>query len=555
MQDFWKLSRRSISSRSRIEIRPLFEEAGKIAHISAAKRKEAACLASTFAEMDLLEAAYQVGELYTKLLPQEYRSSHGIYFTPTSLTSRLLDNAESAGTDWSVSSVIDPACGGGAFLAPVALRMIDALRASGSSSSEIVSHISLNLAGQEIDPFSAWLSQVFVDLVLLSECIRAKRKMPVLVKVTDSLAEPVSRTFDLVVGNPPYSKVKLTDNIKEEFARSIYGHVNLYGLFTDKALSLLSRGGVLAYVTPTSFLSGLYFKNLRLLLSREVVPVCMDFVESRSGVFNSVLQETLLTVFKKDDYAIPARSSSVIIEETGVVRVSDNGRFNIHQNESKPWMVPRSQGQEDLLINAETNAARLIDYGYKVSTGPLVWNRYKNQLIDRARKNAFPLVWAECVTPSGTFQHQAERKNHKLWFHKCSERDNWLIVDTPCLLLQRTTAKEQKMRLNTAVLPGEFIRKHGGVVVENHLNMVLPTENPIISLQTLAFIFRSRIVDQLFRAMNGSVAVSAYELEALPLPTLECASGIQRAIESGIDAKQIEKMIEDAYRGQITKAA
>lgn len=555
MQEFWKLTRKHISSLSRREIRPLFKETGKISSLSAVKHNEALQLALMYAEMDLLEAAFQIGELYTKLLPKEYRSSYGIYFTPPSLTSRLLNNAESAGTDWTISSVIDPACGGGAFLAPVALRMKVALKANGCTPEEIVKNISRNLVGHEIDPFSAWLSQVFVDLVLLQECVQTKLKTPILVKVTDSLTEPVTRYFDLVVGNPPYSKVKLTDDIKEKFSRSIYGHVNLYGLFADKGLSLLNQGGVLAYVTPTSFLAGQYFKKLRLLLSDETVPICMDFVEARSGVFESVLQETLLTVFRKDCDPIQARSSSVVITGGGFVHIVENGRFGIQRGGSAPWMIPRSRQQEDLLVNATRNYSRLKDYGYKVKTGPLVWNRHKDQIVDRAKKNTLPLLWAESVMPDGSFQHKSERRNHKPWFHIKGEKDNWLIADVPCLLLQRTTAKEQKSRLSAAELPEAFIQKYGGVVVENHLNMVRPIDNAIISLQTLAFFLRSRVVDQLFRAMNGSVAVSAYELEALPLPPLEQARRIQDAIEDGVDAYLIEQMIKDAYSEQITQAA
>ncbi len=555
MQEFWQQSRNKIYSRSRREIRPLFLECGKVAALSKIEQKEAAELALMYANMDLLDAAFQIGELYTRLLPKEYRSSQGIYFTPPSLTSRLLENAELAGADWAASSVIDPACGGGAFLAPVALRMKEALREKGYSPVEIIEHVSCSLAGQEIDPFSAWLSQVFVDLVLLQECVIAKRKMSVLVKVVDSLTEPVTRTFDLVVGNPPYSKVKLTDEIRAQFSRSLYGHVNLYGLFTDKALSLLSQNGVLAYVTPTSFLSGQYFKRLRLLLSSETVPVCMDFVEARSGVFDSVLQETLLTVFRKSSAPVLARSASVSIMGNDFVQIVENGQFSIKMDDSAPWVIPRSRQQADILENVVENYSRLKDYGYKVSTGPLVWNRHKDQIVERPQKKTLPLIWAESVMPNGSFQLRSERKTHKPWFRINGKKDNWLVVNTPCLLIQRTTAKEQKTRLNAAELPVSLIRKYGGVVIENHLNMVRPIGNTSISLQTLAVILRSRIVDHLFRAMNGSVAVSAYELEALPLPPVEQVTRIQGAIENGVDTNAVEQMIKDAYREQITQAA
>ena len=44
-------------------------------------------------------------------------------------------------------------------------------------------------------------------------------------------------------------------------------------------------------------------------------------------------------------------------------------------------------------------------------------------------------------------------------------------------LVQRTTAKEQNRRLIAAELPASFIKKHGAVVVENHVNMVRPAND------------------------------------------------------------------------------
>ena len=128
-----------------------------------------------------------------------------------------------------------------------------------------------------------------------------------------------------------------------------------------------------------------------------------------------------------------------------------------------------------------------------------------------------PLLWAESVASDGTFAFKAEKKNHAPFF-KIEKGDEWLLVTKPCVLVQRTTAKEQSKRLVAAGLPSRFIKKHGGVVVENHLNMVRPEGKPKVSPSVLAALLNSRALDQVFRCMNGSVAVSAFELEALPLP-------------------------------------
>jgi adenine-specific DNA-methyltransferase len=135
------------------------------------------------------------------------------------------------------------------------------------------------------------------------------------------------------------------------------------------------------------------------------------------------------------------------------------------------------------------------------------------------REILFPLIWAEAVGPDGRFQFRAGKKNHLPYF-KIRDGDNWLITRKPCVLLQRTTAKEQTRRLIAAELPAAFIRRHGAVVIENHLNMIRPiTEAPSIPAKVLAAVLNSAVVDRTFRCISGSVAVSAYELENLPLPS------------------------------------
>jgi len=203
-------------------------------------------------------------------------------------------------------------------------------------------------------------------------------------------------------------------------------------------------------------------------------------------------------------------------------------------------MAPRVPEHSALIAHVETMDTRLSDLGYQVSTGPLVWNRYKDRLCRQKVKGALPLIWAEAVTSDGRFVFRADRRNHEPYF-KLEARDNWLRVDKPCVLLQRTTAKEQSRRLICAELPSAFIEEHGGVVVENHLNMILPVGRPKVSASVIAALLGSQVVDQVFRCINGSVAVSAFELEALPLPSATALKKVeklltQRAAKSEIDA-------------------
>jgi adenine-specific DNA-methyltransferase len=191
---------------------------------------------------------------------------------------------------------------------------------------------------------------------------------------------------------------------------------------------------------------------------------------------------------------------------------------------------------------------RLASYGYGVSTGPLVWNRHKPQFRANHEADALPVIWAEAVTSNGRFIWRADRRNHEPWFAPNAPKDDWLIVGHACVLLQRTTAKEQDRRLIAAELPESFVAKHGGVIVENHLNMIrAPTAKPGAPPAVIAAVLNSRAADTAFRCISGSVAVSAFELEAMPLPAPATMRKVARLLKRGAPVIDIEAAIATAY--------
>ena len=506
----------------------------------------ATALGVSAAKLDAMEAAYRIGVLYTALMPQQFRSQLGAHYTPPALCDELLQMATVNGVDWRSARVLDPACGGGAFLAPVALRMLADVESE--CELEVLKDIERRLEGYELDPFARWLSTVFLDIVLGDLCVRAGRRHRCRVELCNSLeTDNVRNGFDLVIGNPPYGRVQLSQILRKKFARSLFGHANLYGLFTDQALRLTRKGGLIAYVTPTSILSGEYFKSLRGLLAKEAPPVSLAFVTERKGVFDDVLQETLLAVYRRRESKSVGSVRLVTPKKDGAIETSLTGRFSLPEDPRNPWMIPRTKKHSVLLRQIRDTPWRLSDFGYTVSTGPFVWNRHKPNLRIRKAKGTFPVVWAESVRSDGSFEFRSFQKNHKPFF-KPRAVDRWVITDFNCVLLHRTTAIEQERRLIATELPSAFIEEHGAVVIENHLNMVKPVvEVPEISPATLAAILNSSVIDQLFRCINGSVAVSAFELKALPLPSLEDMVRIQQLVLNGVQKDQLDHALMHAY--------
>jgi len=287
------------------------------------------------ARSEPISAGHLIGEIYTALLPGEFRATHGVFYTPPPLVARLLHLATEAGANWATDQILDPACGGGAFLAPVALRIVAARRQEPPH--VVLEHIATHLQGFELDPFGAWMSQVLVESALIDLCRRAGSRLPRLARVCDALeASPSAEGVDLTIGNPPFGRITLPPELRSRYQRSLHGHANAYGLFMDLAVRWTRPGGTIAYITPTGFLGGRYFKQLRSLMAREAPPVTIDLVTSRKQVFSNVLQETLLATYRRGGRVGRAEVNLLSLSSESCLEVSAAGRFSLPAEATDP---------------------------------------------------------------------------------------------------------------------------------------------------------------------------------------------------------------------------
>lgn len=82
--------------------------------------------------------------------------------------------------------------------------------------------------------------------------------------------------FDIVIGNPPYVRIQtlagvaptLVSYLKAKYTAVTKGSYDIYVVFVERGLSLLRKGGELAYILPNKLLNVDYGKGLRTLIAR-----------------------------------------------------------------------------------------------------------------------------------------------------------------------------------------------------------------------------------------------------------------------------------------------
>nr|WP_323060495.1 N-6 DNA methylase [Klebsiella variicola] len=186
-------------------------------------------------EQELLESTYWFSSAYAQLLEKDYRKRLAMFFTPPALTRRLLDDLSANGVDFADSSFCDPACGGGAFLAPIAIRMKEELYRKGANSYEIIDHINNKLLGFDKDIILCELSRHFLLMALYEEILSTGIHPNFQIYHGDSLLKGMDfmEKFDVVVCNPPFRKMSKIEYNKyiEKFSDVIEAQPNLYSLF------------------------------------------------------------------------------------------------------------------------------------------------------------------------------------------------------------------------------------------------------------------------------------------------------------------------------------
>jgi adenine-specific DNA-methyltransferase len=237
-------------------------------------------------KLDVDDRHYWISTFYTLLMSTSARREKAIYFTPPPIVRHLITQAEKADLDLKTARVIDPAAGGAAFVSSLAGRMTEL----GCGAGDIRSRIS----GIEIDPHLALLGEALVHDRLGH--LRSKSR---LIRTGDSLTINDIAKYDAVFVNPPYGRILgLKNEIPAEWrAFCAPGHVNRYALFMDLAFRITKPGGLVATVTPSSFVSGPLFDKLRENIRMRADVVRIDVLE-RKDVFHDVQQDACVSLFR-----------------------------------------------------------------------------------------------------------------------------------------------------------------------------------------------------------------------------------------------------------------
>ena len=160
------------------------------------------------------------------------RRRQGAFYTPPELVEWVLDHALPEH-----GAVLDPACGTGHFLVAASRRI--GVRA---------------VHGSDLDPEAVRIAR---ERLVAEDPTVPRAEIERQVLVADGLTAWAGRTFDAVIGNPPFlgQLRKQTGGQSEAHRKGLGAYTDTSAIFLRSAVDLVDDGGVVALVQPLSLLA------------------------------------------------------------------------------------------------------------------------------------------------------------------------------------------------------------------------------------------------------------------------------------------------------------
>lgn len=215
-------------------------------------------------------------------------------FTPDDIVKNMLDHLGYSDHLYG-KTVLESSCGNGQFLKEIVIRYINDCKNLHLSRTKISNGLGRDIFGIELDPV---LYQECIDaLNLITDGFNLKR-VNWQIKQADALRDPYHRTFDYVVGNPPYvsywdMEISEREYVEKNYSVCKFGAWDYSYAFLQAGFNYLNTTGKMAYIVPNSIFKTKSGRDIRTLLQHNLIEV-LDY--ATTNIFDRVLTSPAIIV-------------------------------------------------------------------------------------------------------------------------------------------------------------------------------------------------------------------------------------------------------------------
>ena len=287
-------------------------------------------------------------------------------------------------------TIVDPACGSGAFLNQALEflidehKYVDELQAKLFGDALVLSDVEGSILENNL--FGVDLNEESVEIAKLSLWLRTaqrNRKLNSLnnnIKCGNSLIEDAAIAgdkafnwhnefpkvfanggFDVVIGNPPYLVIKggrwiggfeygnkAIDFLKKKF-KTAEQQINTYILFLELSKNLSKKNGIISQITPNTFFANEYSKKIRNFLIEEAN---LLEIKNTGLAFEDASVETAIVTYRNNSYSGKSlfinSNNSFLVNIIGLNKLTEDNKYLINLTENSIDLLQKLNSFEKL---------------------------------------------------------------------------------------------------------------------------------------------------------------------------------------------------------------
>ncbi len=275
----------------------------------------------------------QIQQSIKKNIP--VKNKKGQVFTPEWIVHKMLEDSGFLYDEQLLDKcVLEPACGEGAFLVPIVKEYIERAMKRHCSEKELCAILERQIVAYDIDDVVLQICIQKLNQTIKDNGINTPVKWNLYRR--DILREEISlEKYDYILGNPPYIHIHDLQPEDRFYLRTHYqfcqkGMIDIYLAFFELALKICKTDGMIAFITPNSFMVNAFARRFRKYLIQErLIVKIIDFKSEKvftgTDIYCAI---TFLCKHNQSDFIYATRiqtynSSPFSMEKENVIKPDD----------------------------------------------------------------------------------------------------------------------------------------------------------------------------------------------------------------------------------------
>lgn len=381
----------------------------------------------------------------TSKLSKIVKKNNGIYFTPPSCVNNNIKLLQPYLK--STINVLEPSCGSCEYITALH-KLFPHLIITGIEYNEPIYQSILQLNNDKIN-----------------------------IKNIDYLKYETDVKYDLIIGNPPYFVMKKED-VDKRYHTYFEGRPNIFILFIIKSIKMLNDDGILSFILPKNFLNCLYYDKTRKYIGKHFQ--ILNIIECNDDKYIETQQDTIILIIQK-------------------TRSCNNTAFILEINN---YTIFTNQDNSKKIKKLYKNSKSLLELGFKVSVGNVVWNQCKGLLTDDESKTR--LIYSSDIENNTLIKKKYSNDDKKNFINKKG-------IKRPMIVINRGyDVGEYKFNYCLIDETNEYL-------IENHLiciecNTDLPHDKLIILYKKILLSLNDKRTIEFITIYFGNNAINTTEL-------------------------------------------